>query len=128
MSFYNLYGKKKEKEQEKIITWKVLNSTAQVAELAEKSQEKLIVIFKHSTRCATSRMALRAFESGFDFPEEKVEIYFLDLLSFRAVSDEVANRFQVWHESPQIILLKNKKTVHHSSHHQISAAIIDKFI
>src|SRR5699024_3571966 len=107
MSFFNLFGKKKEREPEKIIPWKVLNSIDQIAELEQKSQEKLMVVFKHSTRCATSRMALRAFENGFDFPEEKVEIYFLDLLSFRAVSDEVAHHFQVWHQSPQLILIKN---------------------
>ena len=128
MGIFNWFGKNKEQKEEKILPWKMLNSLDQVKELEQKSAEKLIAVFKHSTRCATSRMALRAFESGFDFPEDKVEIYYLDLLSYRAISDEIANRFQVWHQSPQLILLKGGKTIHHSSHHQISAAIIDQFL
>ncbi|HLS31052.1 MAG TPA: bacillithiol system redox-active protein YtxJ [Flavobacteriaceae bacterium] len=128
MGLFGLFGKKKEPTEEKVVPWKLLNSMAQLEEIMELSDNKLAAIFKHSTRCPSSRMAFRAFESGVDPEWEGVELYLLDLLSYRAISDEVANRFQVWHESPQLILIKNGKVVHHGSHYKISAAAVEQFI
>lgn len=128
MGLLGLFGRKKEPSEEKVVPWKLLDNMTQLDEIMELSENKLVVIFKHSTRCPSSRMAFRAFESGYDSEWEGVELYLLDLLSYRAISDEVANRFQVWHESPQLILIKNKEVIDHSSHYKISAATVEQFI
>lgn len=128
MGIFGWFGNKKEQSEEKVLPWRFLDSMSQLDELEELSKNKLVAIFKHSTRCPSSRMALRAFESGYNPESEGVEIYLLDLISYRAISDEIANRFQVWHESPQLILIKNKQVVHHGSHHQISAAVLEEFL
>jgi bacillithiol system protein YtxJ len=84
------------------------------------SNEKPVVIFKHSTRCSVSRFALKQFENEFDL-EDKVEAYFLDLLEHRAISNEIASRFGVYHQSPQLLLIKDGKSVYDVSHSDIDA-------
>ena len=72
-------------------------------------------------------MALRQFEKQFKINNANVKLYFLDLLSFKDISNEIAIRFQVFHESPQLIVLKDGNTIHHSSHHQIDAGLLEQF-
>ena len=111
----------------KIIPWNRLTSINQLIEIEKESFDQPIAIFKHSTRCGTSSMALRQFESQFESDNTIVKLYFLDLLSFKDISNEIAIRFQVFHESPQLIVLKDGNTIHHSSHHQIDAGLLEQF-
>ncbi|MBT7242409.1 MAG: bacillithiol system redox-active protein YtxJ [Flavobacteriaceae bacterium] len=115
------------KEPKKIIPWNLLTSVDQLIEIEKESFHKSIAIFKHSTRCGTSSMALRQFERQFEIDNANVKLYFLDLLSFRDISNEIAIRFQVFHQSPQLIVLKDGNTIHHSSHHQIDADLLKQF-
>lgn len=119
--FTSLFGKTSQKERQEPIPWKPLTTEEQLDHIEKESQGKLVAIFKHSTRCAVSRMALRGFEREFDLQQEGVDIYLLDLLSFRDVSLEIAGRFGIHHESPQLILLKDGQAVANFSHHAISA-------
>ena len=102
------------------INWIPLTNLGQLNEITEASLEKPLVIFKHSTRCSVSRMALKQFEKEFDSVDE-VDIYFLDLIEYRSVSNEIANRFQVVHQSPQLLLIKEGKSVYDVSHSDIDA-------
>ncbi len=111
----------------KIIPWNRLTSINQLIEIEKESFHQPIAIFKHSTRCGTSSMALRQFESHFESDNTMIKLYFLDLLSFKDISNEIAIRFQVFHESPQLIVLKDGNTIHHSSHHQIDAGLLEQF-
>ena len=111
----------------KIIPWNRLTSVNQLIEIEKESFHQPIAIFKHSTRCGTSSMALRQFESQFETDNTSVKLYFLDLLSFKDISNEISIRFQVFHESPQLIVLKDGNTIHHSSHHQIDAGLLEQF-
>ena len=122
--FDKMFGsEKKEKEVEKNATpWIDLNSMEQLDGIEKASENKMIAILKHSTRCGISRMVLRMFESDYDIDEnEPIDLYFLDLIAYRDISNEIAERFNVRHESPQLIVIKNREVVHHSSHQAISA-------
>ena len=108
---------KKEIEE---VPWHALTESKQLEEIEQESKEQPVVIFKHSTRCGISRMVLNNFEKSYDLPKDReVKLYFLDLLANRDISNEVASRFGVRHESPQMIILKDGKVVHHASHHSI---------
>ena len=115
------------RQPKKLIPWNRLTSVNQLIEIEKESFYQPIAIFKHSTRCGTSSMALRQFESQFETDNMSVKLYFLDLLSFKDISNEIAIRFQVFHESPQLIVLKDGNTIHHSSHHQIDAGLLEQF-
>jgi bacillithiol system protein YtxJ len=97
--------------------WKNLESIEQLDGLLELSINKPVLIFKHSTRCGISRAVLKAFEKK--FKDIEAEFYYLDLLQFRELSNELASRFNVIHQSPQLLVIKYKKVVNHNSHYDL---------
>jgi len=101
------------------LPWVMLNSLSQLDEIKEVSQTKTVLIFKHSTRCGVSSMALKDFEKAFQ-PKENTVIYFLDLLAHRDVSDAVATQFRVQHQSPQLLVIEKGMCSKHASHYQIN--------
>jgi bacillithiol system protein YtxJ len=122
MSIFNsLFGSSEEKKVTgSKINWIPLQYLGQLDEIAALSDAKPAVIFKHSTRCSISRFALKQFENEYAL-EDKVDAYFLDLIEYRDVSNEIANRFQVVHQSPQLLLIKNGQSVYDASHDAIDA-------
>ena len=122
MSFLNsIFGNSDNSESQKSnVNWIPLTNLAQLNDIENISNVKPIVIFKHSTRCSISRFALKQFEREYDL-EETVDTFFLDLIEHRDVSNEIASKFGVYHESPQLILIKNGKAVYDVSHSDINA-------
>lgn len=131
MSFFknifkeNVNSSKEEiKETAKFYT---LDKMEQFDEIDEISQTKPLVLFKHSTRCSISRMALKQFDAEFNYPEEKIDWYLLDLLNHRDLSNEIASRYNVMHQSPQIVVIRNGKAVFNESHDSISEEDLKQF-
>jgi bacillithiol system protein YtxJ len=102
------------------INWIPLTDLGQLNEIMELSHQQPVAIFKHSTRCSISRMALKQFENEFDL-EGIVTPYYLDLLNHRDISQEIATRFDVYHQSPQLLLIKEGKSIYDASHSDIDA-------
>lgn len=100
--------------------WLALNNISQLLDIEENSKEKPQLIFKHSTRCGISSMVLKQFEKDFPQINDTVDLYFLDLLNHRDISNDIASRFGVHHESPQLLILKNGKVVKHANHGAIN--------
>jgi bacillithiol system protein YtxJ len=125
MSFLNsIFGSSDNTDSPKSnVNWKELTDIAQLSEVTAISNEKPVVIFKHSTRCSISRMALKQFEREYDL-NDSVDAYFLDLIAHRDISSEIASRYNVYHESPQLILIKNGKAVYDVSHSDIDAVAL----
>lgn len=126
MSLFNsLFGNSNESENKDTnqngLNWNALTQIAQLDSIVEESADKPVVIFKHSTRCSISRMALKNFEREYNLDESEVAPYFLDLLEHRDISNEIAQKFQVIHQSPQLLLIKNGKSVYDVSHSEIDA-------
>lgn len=107
--------------------WNELTSIEQFDLIEVQSETQPVLIFKHSTRCSISRFALKQFEFEFDM-QEVILPYYLDLLNFREVSNEIANRYNVQHQSPQILVLKNKEVVYHVSHEGIAVSELKKCV
>jgi bacillithiol system protein YtxJ len=97
--------------------WNELTSPSQIDQLREESKEKWVLIFKYSSRCSISQMVLDRLERHWE--EEKmgtVKSYFLDLISYREISNRIAYEFNVEHESPQVLIIENGKSVYDRSH------------
>jgi bacillithiol system protein YtxJ len=109
------------------IEWIPLETLEQLDVIIQSSFEKPVLIFKHSTRCSISRFALKGFENEFDL-QGSLTLYYLDLLNFRSISNEIAVRFDVQHQSPQVLLIKDGKVVYHDSHDGIEANELKKYI
>ena len=103
------------------LPWIALTTENQLREAINLSAEKPILLFKHSTRCSISSMALSRFEENWKNETEICSIYFLDLIAFRSLSNLVAELTHVEHQSPQVLLLKNGEVIYIASHNGISA-------
>ncbi len=115
--FKSIFGEKSEKKEQPIVNWIPLTDVNQLDEIIKKSSGKYQAIFKHSTRCGISSGVKRQFERQEDTGE--IDFYYLDLLSYRAISDEIAARFGVMHQSPQLLVFKNGAVAAHGSHYDI---------
>jgi bacillithiol system protein YtxJ len=99
------------------MNWIALNTDNQIELIREASFIKPQLIFKHSTTCSISKMAFSRFERA--EASDSIDFYYLDLLNFRQISTAVAEAFQVHHESPQILLIKNGACIYDESHYGI---------
>jgi len=106
--------------------WIELTSSDQLKTAIEHSTERPILLFKHSTRCSISSMAKSRFEKNWNQENKVCDLYYLDLIAFRAISNEIENITGVVHQSPQAILLKNKKVIYQETHSSIDASDIEK--
>ena len=100
------------------MNWIPLKDETGLQEIKNRSAEKTQVIFKHSTRCSISSMALNRLERA--TAPDSIDFNYLDLLTYRDLSLRVANEFSVEHESPQILIIKNGECVYDESHTGIS--------
>lgn len=100
------------------MNWTQLQSIDQLNEI--KSLPGYSIIFKHSTRCSISMMAKRRLELDWDSLPEETPLYFLDLIQHREISNQIAQLFHVYHESPQLLLIKDGECILDQSHSGIS--------
>jgi bacillithiol system protein YtxJ len=108
--------------------FQVLSSVSQLDEILKSSHENFALIFKHSTRCSISAMALKNFQNQWIETSENCQLYYLDLLQHRNISNLIEQKLNVIHQSPQVILIKNEEVIHHSSHQSIDANQLKKLI
>ena len=128
--FGNFFNKNSDgnKENSADIPWITLNNTGQLEDILEKSKVKPQAIFKHSTTCGVSRMVLNMFNSSYALEPTQMDFYFLDLHALRAVSNEIETKFEVLHQSPQLLIIKNGVVVSHSSHGGISEISLEQYL
>ena len=100
--------------------WQPLTQSEQLAELVRESYEQPVIIFKHSTSCSISAAAKGKVERQWaDAGLGDTKLYYLDLLRFRPVSNEIAEKFGVRHESPQLLLIQDGECRYDASHMSI---------
>lgn len=104
-----------------VSTWKIMETEDHLNQAIKDSYSKTVVIFKHSVTCGISARAHHLLENEWNFANEDFDFYYLDLLSFRNISNQIASELKVQHQSPQIIIIKNGQSAYDMSHHKISA-------
>lgn len=116
-----MFWKKSSNVERPSVEWTMLNEEGQLKDIIAESHNQDVLIYKHSTRCGISGMALGRLERGWSEELTDIKTYFLDLIAFRDLSNQVAQTFEVYHESPQVILIRAGKAIYNDSHMGISA-------
>lgn len=124
MSFFNKIFGSDEPQKSSPSFWNAIESEEDLQKAIDQSFEKKVVVFKHSTRCHISKMVLKNFENEIAGAENDAVYYFLDLISYRPISNKMAEDLGVTHQSPQMIVLENGKAVKNASHQSISVNLI----
>ena len=131
MGFFDkIFNSEKDTNQAEIKTvpWIQLTKMETLDEIAQTSKKQTVAILKHSTSCGISRMVLRQFEQSYDLKEEQIKLYFLDLLAYRDISNKIASRFNVPHQSPQLLVIKDGEVVFDASHGSIQSEKLNEFV
>lgn len=109
--------------------WQPLTQSEQLTDIVRESFEQPVIIFKHSTTCSISAMAKSKVERQWaDAGLATAKIYYLDLLRFRPISQEIAQKFNVHHESPQLLLIQNGECTLDSSHMAIKLSEVKELV
>ena len=101
------------------LNWKELSSVEELDKLID-SPNAVFALFKHSTRCAISAVAKKRLELSWEKQNPEIPIYYIDLIQNRTLSNYIAEKFNVMHGSPQLILLRNGQSIYHASHLSIN--------
>ena len=126
--FGNLFGKKSQTgDGEKEVPWVSLDNGEQLEELEARSKKRPQLIYKHSASCGISSMVLRRFNSSFDH-EWDCDLHLLTIQANRELSNTLATRFGVRHESPQLLIIRDGKVSFHTSHGAISVTDIKSYL
>ena len=110
------------------VNWKDLTDVKQLDEIIEESKTIPVLLYKHSTRCSVSIMAKNHLDRNWDVPDEKMKCYYLDLLKHRDISNQIADTFNVIHQSPQVLIIKGGTCIYNASHDSINVRTIAKQI
>jgi bacillithiol system protein YtxJ len=78
------------------------------------------VLLKHGATCPISAHA-RDEIAAFVGAHPEVPVHGLEVTGHRALSDEVASRFGVQHESPQVFILRLGKVAWTAAHYDITS-------
>lgn len=105
-------------------TWKSLTQINHLDELVEISNHRPVIIFKHSTRCSLSEMAFDRLKNDWEHLSDEMDLFYLDLLEHRSLSNEIESRFMVRHESPQILIMSQGEIIGHTSHREVGTDFI----
>ena len=106
--------------------WKVLDEESQVEEVLKASYERAQLVYKHSHRCSICFIAKQNIEEKSDAISEQADMYFVNVVKSRPVSNSLTEKLGVRHESPQALLIRNGDVIWYASHHSIKGkAIID---
>ena len=120
-----LFGQKgNETDKQPSFNWSQLTTIEQFNVIVEQSRTKTQAIFKHSTRCGVSSGVLKQFEKQ---SSTTIDFHYLDLLNHREISNDIASRFNVRHQSPQLLVIKNGVDVAHDAHYDIMSLDFERF-
>ena len=109
------------------MNWISLTDLNQLEEIRENSKNSPIMIFKHSRACSTSTMVINRLERNWQHEEmQHVQTYFLDLLSYRQISNVIAEQYKIRHESPQVLIIRDGNAVYAGSHFEIDYPSLQK--
>ena len=101
-----------------------LTDDGQIEDILSLSNDKPVLLFKHSSRCGVSSMVLKRFESKIETIHENYNYFILDIIRYRSLSNSLAKRFHVQHESPQLIIIDNGEVTYHDSHYGIMDVVL----
>ena len=108
--------------------WKNITTEEDVNKILEASEVKPQIIFKDSVSCGISAYAKERLIEGLELMTKTADFNYLDLLNYRSISNLIAKELNVIHQSPQIIVIKNRKVVFRDSHHSIQTDKILPYI
>lgn len=100
----------------------------EIITISNKPRLNGVLLFKHSPRCGVSLHALKQLKKDWVNSSEKVDVYLINVLEHRDISNQVSAIFGVRHESPQVLFIKNGACIGNASHWEVSIETVNGWI
>ena len=100
--------------------FRLLTSVDELEPVVAGSFSRPVLIFKHSLTCGTSAWALSELEALLEGPSIPASACVVHVQTARQVSNAIADRLGVPHQSPQALLVQNGQAIWHASHHRLT--------
>ncbi len=110
------------------IDWQTVETPQDIQTIIDRSHQHPCIIYKHSPRCGISHSVKERFEKNWKAAESEAELYYVDVVGQRAISDQIAQTFDVTHQSPQALVLNDGKVIFDTSHRAITAEALQEAI
>ncbi|MBN9292360.1 MAG: bacillithiol system redox-active protein YtxJ [Flavobacteriia bacterium] len=101
-------------------------ATTEELDVILNDTSKPLIVFKHSTRCSISGFALKQFEREYDLQD--VNLVFIDVLKQRELSNHIAEKWNIVHQSPQTLIQRTSGEHTSFSHEGIAVSRIKQFL
>ncbi len=128
MGWFNFNKEVKPAHINSQVNWIDLTDISQLNQIVEESNTIPVMLYKHSTRCSVSIMAKNHLDRNWELDDKLIKCYYLDLLKHRDISNKIAETFNVIHQSPQVLIIKNGVCIYNASHDAINVRAISKQI
>lgn len=128
MGWFNFNKGEKPQHRNSQVNWIDLTDISQLNQIVEESKSIPTMLYKHSTRCSVSIMAKNHLDRNWELGDDTMKCYYLDLLKHRDISNKIAEMFNVIHQSPQVLIIKNSVCIFNASHDAINVRTIAKQI
>lgn len=116
LSWLQFGGSNRNKHKPVKINWREVETEADLDELIKSSESSKVLLFKHSNRCGISSTALNRLEKSWETELNSVPTFIIDVVRNRKLSQMIADRIDIPHQSPQILILKNSDCIYSESH------------
>jgi bacillithiol system protein YtxJ len=100
--------------------FKEITCSQEFGEVLDESCQRKIILFKHSTTCPISARAWQEVQNYIKESSDEVPVVMIKVIESRPVSSQAAEELGVTHQSPQVLLVSNKKVLWHASHQSIT--------
>lgn len=108
--------------------WGEISTSSELKDIDKASYEKIQFIYKHSSRCATSYFALRNLQDLSEEVRKVADLYMVDVIGQRSLSNEISSHYDVRHESPQVLLIREGQVRWNGSHGEVRSDVIKEVI
>lgn len=107
--------------------WITIDSADKIYEAEDLSRSERVLIFKFSHLCSISHIVRMLLQREWNEGQMKMKTYLVNVIGSRDLSNDIAERFKVEHESPQVIILEKGKSVFNASHGQVKFENLQQF-
>lgn len=109
------------------MNWISVKSSETISEILELSKKEKVMILKFSPKCAINYVVRNLLEREWHEGEMRMKTYMVDVVSNKALSEQIEKDFGVTHESPQALILEKEKPVFTASHGKVIYSELKKY-
>ena len=106
--------------------FKEITGSQELEQILDESCQCQIILFKHSTSCPISSRAWQEVQNFIKDSPDEVVVGMIKVIESRPVSNQVTAEFGLQHQSPQVLVIRDRQVLWHTSHQEVTQTNLTK--